>query len=187
MVIALWVLAVVLVAAGLVGLVLPLIPGVPLVYLGIVAAAWAEGFTKIGGLTLALCGALAAVAFAVDYVAGVLGAKRMGATPWGLFGAVVGTVVGLFFGFPGLIFGRAAPLIRPPPARGMRPRHRVRPRAHLRVVGGPRRADGSADIPVRAIRRDGGGRTKMSALRRQLGDAPVGGLSDENRSRAEPS
>ena len=107
MVIVLWVLAVVLVAAGLVGLVLPLIPGVPLVYLGIVAAAWAGGFTKIGGLTLAVCGILAAVALAVDYVAGVLGAKRMGATPWGLLGAVVGTVTGLFFGLPGLILGPA--------------------------------------------------------------------------------
>jgi uncharacterized protein YqgC (DUF456 family) len=108
MVITLWVLAVLLVAAGLAGLVLPLIPGVPLVYLGIVAAAWAGGFTKIGGFTLAVCGALATVAFAVDYVAGVLGAKRMGATPWGLLGAVVGTVVGLFFGLPGLILGPAA-------------------------------------------------------------------------------
>jgi uncharacterized protein YqgC (DUF456 family) len=108
MVIALWVLAALLVAAGLVGLVLPLIPGVPLIYLGIVAAAWAGGFTKIGGFTLAACGVLAALAFAVDYVAGTLGAKRMGATPWGLLGAVIGTVVGLFFGLPGLILGPAA-------------------------------------------------------------------------------
>lgn len=107
MVVTLWVLAVLLVAAGFAGLVLPLIPGVPLIYLGIVAAAWADGFTKIGGFTLAVCGVLAAVAFAVDYVAGVLGAKRMGATPWGLFGAVVGTVVGVFFGLPGLILGPA--------------------------------------------------------------------------------
>jgi uncharacterized protein YqgC (DUF456 family) len=107
MVIALWVLAVVFVVAGLAGLVLPMVPGVPLVYLGIVAAAWAGGFTKIGSFTLALCGVLAAIAFAVDYVSGVLGAKRMGATPWGLLGAVVGTVVGLFFGLPGLILGPA--------------------------------------------------------------------------------
>jgi uncharacterized protein YqgC (DUF456 family) len=108
MVIALWVLAALFVAAGLVGLVLPLIPGVPLIYLGIVAAAWAGGFTKIGGFTLAACGVLAALAFAVDYVAGTLGAKRMGATPWGLLGAVIGTIVGLFFGLPGLILGPAA-------------------------------------------------------------------------------
>jgi len=107
MVITLWVLAVVLVAVGLLGLVLPLIPGVPLVYLGIVVAAWAGGFTKIGAFTLLLCGVLAAVAFVVDYVSGVLGAKRMGATPWGLLGAFVGTIVGLFFGLPGLILGPA--------------------------------------------------------------------------------
>ncbi len=107
MVITLWVLAVFLVAAGFAGLVLPLIPGVPLIYLGIVAAAWAGGFTKIGAFTLAVCGALATLAFAADYVSGVLGAKRMGATPWGLLGAVVGTIVGLFFGLPGLILGPA--------------------------------------------------------------------------------
>jgi len=106
--ILLCVLAVLLVAAGLAGLVLPVIPGVPLVFLGIVAAAWAEGFTKIGAFTLTLCGILAAIAFAVEYLAGVLGAKRMGATPWGLLGAVVGTVAGLFFGIPGLILGPAA-------------------------------------------------------------------------------
>jgi uncharacterized protein YqgC (DUF456 family) len=108
MAILLWCLAVLLVAVGLAGLVLPVIPGVPLIFLGIVAAAWAEGFTKIGGVTLTLCGVLATIALAVDYVAGVLGAKRMGATPWGLLGAVVGTVVGLFFGIPGLILGPAA-------------------------------------------------------------------------------
>jgi uncharacterized protein YqgC (DUF456 family) len=108
MAILLWVLAVLLVASGLAGLVLPVIPGVPLVFLGIVAAAWADGFTRIGGVTLALCGVLAAVALAVDYVAGMLGAKQMGATPWGILGAVVGTVVGIFFGIPGLILGPAA-------------------------------------------------------------------------------
>jgi len=106
--ILLWVLAVVLVAVGVAGLALPVIPGVPLVFLGIVAAAWAEGFAKIGGWTLALCGALAAVALVVDAVAGVLGARTLGATPWGVFGAVVGTVIGLFFGIPGLIVGPAA-------------------------------------------------------------------------------
>src|SRR6185436_19198580 len=107
MTIFLWVLAVALAVTGLLGVVLPVIPGVSLVFLGIVAAAWAEGFTKIGGVTLVLCGILAAMALAIDYVAGLLGAKKMGATRWGLLGAAIGTVVGLFFGIPGLILGPA--------------------------------------------------------------------------------
>ena len=107
MAITLWILAAVFVAAGLAGLVLPVLPGVPLVYLGIIAAAWADGFTKIGPGVVIACGVLAVIGFAIDYVAGVLGAKTFGATPWGVLGAVIGAAVGLLFGIPGLILGPA--------------------------------------------------------------------------------
>ncbi len=107
MTVLLWILAVLAVVVGLAGIVLPVIPGVPLVFAGIVAAAWADGFTKIGVWTLALCGMLAAVALAVDVLAGVLGAKKLGATPWGLLGAGLGAAAGVFFGIPGLIAGPA--------------------------------------------------------------------------------
>ena len=104
---ALYVVGCALVAVGLAGIVLPAIPGVPLVFLGVVAVAWADGFEKIGGWTLGVCGALAILGVAVDYLAGAMGAKQFGATKWGVLGAVVGLVFGLFFGLPGMILGPA--------------------------------------------------------------------------------
>ena len=104
---ALWIVGLALVGVGMAGIVLPAIPGVPLVFLGVVAIAWAEGFTKIGGVTIGVCGALALLAVGVDYLAGALGAKKFGATKWGVLGAVVGIVPGLFFGIPGMILGPA--------------------------------------------------------------------------------
>ena len=105
--VALWILGAALVAVGLAGIVLPAIPGVPLVVLGVVAIAWADGFQRIGGMTIGVCGALALLAVAVDYLAGAMGAKKFGATKWGVLGAVAGIVPGLFFGLPGMILGPA--------------------------------------------------------------------------------
>ena len=104
---ALWIVGIVLIAVGLAGIVLPAIPGVPLVFLGVVAVAWADGFQKIGGWTLGVCGVLTILAVAVDYLSGALGAKKFGATRWGVVGAFVGIVPGIFFGIPGMILGPA--------------------------------------------------------------------------------
>jgi uncharacterized protein YqgC (DUF456 family) len=53
---ALWIAGLALIALGIAGVVLPALPGVPLVFLGVVLVAWADGFTKIGGWTLGVCG-----------------------------------------------------------------------------------------------------------------------------------
>lgn len=102
---ALWVLAILLVLAGLAGAVLPLIPGAPLVFGGLLLGAWIDGFAKVGWFPLALAGVLAALTYVVDLVATALGAKKAGASPLALVGAGVGTVVGLFFGFVGVLVG----------------------------------------------------------------------------------
>jgi uncharacterized protein YqgC (DUF456 family) len=104
MVTALWILAVLMMLVGVVGTVLPALPGVMLVFGGIVLAAYAEGFTRIGGLTVAVLGALALVAFVIDYVASAAAAKKAGASKLGLVGAALGTVLGIFTGFIGLLF-----------------------------------------------------------------------------------
>jgi uncharacterized protein len=100
---ALWVLALLLVLAGLAGAVLPVIPGAPLVFGGLFLGAWIDGFTKVGWFPLVLAGILAALTFVVDLVATALGA--IGASPLALVGAGVGTVAGLFFGFVGVLVG----------------------------------------------------------------------------------
>lgn len=103
--ILLWILAAVLVLIGLLGMVLPTLPGTPLIFLGLLLAAWIDDFARVGGLTVGLLGALAAIAWLVDYVAASLGAKRAGASALAVVGAVLGTLVGIFFGIVGLLFG----------------------------------------------------------------------------------
>lgn len=103
--ILLYVLAVVLIVIGTAGTILPALPGVPIVYLGMILAAWAGDFSQIGWPTLTILGVLTALAVIVDLLASVFGAKRVGASGWALFGAAAGTVIGLFFFPVGLILG----------------------------------------------------------------------------------
>lgn len=101
----LWVLAAVLVLVGLAGTLLPLLPGIPLMMLGMLIAAWADDFTRIGAGTLALLGVLTALSFVIEAAAAALGAKRVGASRQAIAGAVLGTLLGFFLGFAGLILG----------------------------------------------------------------------------------
>jgi uncharacterized protein YqgC (DUF456 family) len=103
--IILWVLAVVLIFAGVSGLVLPMMPGAPLLFLGLVVAAWADNFTYVstGGLTV--LGLLALLTYAVDIIAGAFGAKKFGASKQAIVGAAVGTLLGLFFMPVGILLG----------------------------------------------------------------------------------
>ncbi|MBL8340430.1 MAG: DUF456 domain-containing protein [Rubrivivax sp.] len=93
-----------LIVIGVIGTVLPALPGTLLVLVGIVLGAWADGFTRVGGGTLAVVGALAVLAWALDYVAGLLGAKKAGASRQALIGAAIGTFAGLLFGLVGVLF-----------------------------------------------------------------------------------
>ena len=99
------VLAGLLVVVGLVGTVLPAIPGVPLIFLGLFLAAWAEGFQYVGMGTITVLGVLALLAYGVDLAAGALGAKKFGASRLAVVGAMIGAVVGLFLGIPGVLLG----------------------------------------------------------------------------------
>jgi uncharacterized protein YqgC (DUF456 family) len=101
----LWVLAVILVLVGIAGTILPALPGAPLVGIGLVLAAWADRFEKVGWFPLVVIGVLAVLTLVVDFLATMMGAKRVGASGLALFGAAVGTVAGLFFGLPGVILG----------------------------------------------------------------------------------
>jgi uncharacterized protein YqgC (DUF456 family) len=100
----LWTLAVALIIAGLAGTILPALPGTALVLAGIVLGAWIDDFARVGAGTLALIGALAVLAWVLDYVAGLLGAQRAGASRQALVGAALGTVAGLFMGLVGVLF-----------------------------------------------------------------------------------
>lgn len=98
-------IASVIVILGLVGTVLPVLPGNLLVFAGLLLAAWADQFTRVGVVGLSVIGALGLLAFAADLIASALGAKRVGASPQALIGATVGGVIGILFGIPGMILG----------------------------------------------------------------------------------
>jgi uncharacterized protein YqgC (DUF456 family) len=99
------IIAALLVLVGLAGTVLPLLPGITFVFGGLVVAAWADGFQRVGGFSIAVLGVLTALAIAADFAASAFGAKRMGASPRAVAGAAIGAVVGIFFGLPGIVIG----------------------------------------------------------------------------------
>ena len=101
----LWLLSCLLVAVGFAGLVLPAVPGAALIVAGLLLGAWADGFTRVGPLTLVVIGLIGAASYAIDLVAAAAGAKRWGASPRAVAGAALGTLLGLFLGLPGLILG----------------------------------------------------------------------------------
>ena len=100
-----YVVAVVLVALGVAGTILPALPGIPLIFAGMLLAAWANGFELVGPWILLVLGVLTVLSIAIDLLATAMGAKRVGASRMALVGAVVGTVAGLFFGLIGLLAG----------------------------------------------------------------------------------
>jgi uncharacterized protein YqgC (DUF456 family) len=101
----LWVVAVALVVLGVVGSVIPGLPGTIFVFAGMWLAAWADGFTRVSVATIVVLGVLAAASYAVELAAAGLGVKRVGASRQAIVGAALGTVLGLFFGLPGVIVG----------------------------------------------------------------------------------
>jgi len=101
----LYVIGILLALVGLVGLVVPVLPGAPLMFLGVLAVAWADGFTRIGPAGLVVTGVLATLIFIADYLAGAVGAKAFGSSWWGLLGAFLGLIAGWPLGLPGLILG----------------------------------------------------------------------------------
>ncbi|GHD68808.1 DUF456 domain-containing protein [Jeongeupia chitinilytica] len=102
----LWLLlAAALVLVGLAGTLLPMLPGTPLIFGGMLLAAWAEGFSRIGWPTLLVLGILLALSIVLDFVAGALGAKRVGASSQAVWGSMIGAVLGIAGGLVGLIVG----------------------------------------------------------------------------------
>jgi len=99
-----WLLSITLMVVGVLGVVLPVLPGAILVLAGVLLGAWIDGFAKVSGWTVGVVGVLAALAWATDYVAALLGAKKAGASPAAVVGAAIGTLLGILTGFIGLLF-----------------------------------------------------------------------------------
>ena len=98
-------LALLVMLCGLVGSVLPGLPGSPLILLAAIAHRLYFGAASANNWVLAGLVVLTLLSFAFDYLASMVGAKKLGATWRGILGAVVGGLIGMFFSFPGIILG----------------------------------------------------------------------------------
>ncbi|MEN5206503.1 DUF456 domain-containing protein [Stenotrophomonas terrae] len=94
-----------LVLVGIAGIILPALPGVPLVFVGLLLAAWGDGFNRVGWLPLVVLGVLTVISIVVDVISTIAGAKKVGASKLALIGSAIGTVAGLFFMPIGLFVG----------------------------------------------------------------------------------
>ena len=101
----LYLLAAALIVGGVVGAILPVLPGIPMIFGGIWLAAAVDDYQHLGWGWLVAIGIVGVVGIALDFISASLGAKRIGASPRALWGAGIGTTVGMFFGIPGLLIG----------------------------------------------------------------------------------
>ena len=101
-----WSVAVILFATGLIGTVLPVFPGTIVILAGALLHRIMLGPEKsIGWGTVAVLVLLTVGSYALDFLSGYFGARFFGATKWGMFGALLGAVIGIFFGLAGLFVG----------------------------------------------------------------------------------
>lgn len=103
--IVLWIFAVIFTISGIIGMILPALPGAPLLLTGIIFAGWAEDFIYLGTWTIVILVLLTILSYIMDFLATAMGAKKFGASPRASIGAVIGAIIGMFFGFIGIVIG----------------------------------------------------------------------------------
>jgi uncharacterized protein YqgC (DUF456 family) len=159
----LWI-ALLIMLVGLLGSILPGLPGVPLIFVAALVYAFVTNFEVVGGLILVILGLLALLAFVADFAGTAYGARRFGASNWGTAGGAIGGLVGalagtLFFGV-GALFGLLAGTIG-----GVFVGEHLRHRRRVPSVSDQRR--------VRSVR---GGRGDWRRTSRATGEVLVGYL-----------
>ena len=103
------VIAYLLMFVGLVGTVIPFLPGTPLILIGAIVYAIATDFAVIDGWLIALLALICLGAELLEYVAGAIGARKYGASKSGVYGAIIGALAGIFIFFPiGILIGAMA-------------------------------------------------------------------------------
>lgn len=101
------IVAILLVVIGIAGTILPMLPGVPLVFAGLLLAAWHGGFDQVSILTMVIIGVIGLLAWVIDFSASMITAKKFGASKYALWGAGIGAILGIAGGIVGLIIGPA--------------------------------------------------------------------------------
>jgi uncharacterized protein YqgC (DUF456 family) len=102
---AVTVIVALLMVAGLAGALLPVLPGTPLILLGAGIYAYATDFARLGWGRLGILAALGVLGYGLGHIAGAVGVRRYGGSGWAVAGAVLGVIVGIWFGPLGLLVG----------------------------------------------------------------------------------
>ena len=96
----------VLILIGLVGVIMPYLPGVPVAWLGLFIYAIGTDWERLSVTTVVVFGAITVLALLVDFIAPLLGAKKYKASKWGIIGASIGLFLGIIiFQIWGIILG----------------------------------------------------------------------------------
>ncbi len=101
-----WLVTIVFFAVGLIGTVLPFLPGTTIILAAAIVHRIMIGPTKsVSWAVIAVLVLLTLASYVIDFLAGYFGAKYFGASGWGKFGAIAGAIIGIFFGLIGLFVG----------------------------------------------------------------------------------
>jgi uncharacterized protein YqgC (DUF456 family) len=101
-----WLVAIILMAVGLIGTVLPVVPGTVIILAAAMIHQMMLGTEKsLGWWNIAALVLLTVLSYGLELAGGYFGAKKFGASKWGAFGAMLGAMIGLFFGIIGLFIG----------------------------------------------------------------------------------
>jgi len=100
-----WIVVALLVVSGFVGLLLPILPGIVFIFSGLLLAAWIDDFARVSQTTMIVIGVISLLAWAIDFFASYLTAKKAKASKLALYGTLIGAIVGIFGGVVGLIIG----------------------------------------------------------------------------------
>ena len=96
--------SIILMILGIIGCLVPVLPGPPLSFLGMILLHFTK-FADFSSTILITMAAIAVVVSILDYVVPVWGTKKFGGSKYGTRGATVGLIIGLFLGPPGIIIG----------------------------------------------------------------------------------
>jgi len=100
----LWIIALLMILVGVAGTLLPSLPGVPMIFGGVLLAAWIDDFQRISVFTVIVMAIFAVLGIVIDFAAAAVSARRVGASRQGIIGAAIGTLAGIFSGLWGLLF-----------------------------------------------------------------------------------
>jgi uncharacterized protein YqgC (DUF456 family) len=103
--IALITIGIILLIAGIVGCIVPALPGVPLSYLALVLLRFSDKGDEVSNRLLIIWAIVTVVVTALDYIVPAWGTKQFGGSKWGTWGSTIGVIVGLFMGPWGIIIG----------------------------------------------------------------------------------